>query len=215
MDNSPLARLSLELRELIYDFALLPFPDNEIRIETIQHSSAGTLSSDNVPKSLHLSLLQVCRQVHQEAIRRFYGQNVFMIPPTIEGTPCYERLATFISTIGNKNAADLREIHLTSTLSPGMFGNGKFRRSLKSVKETAECIPRCAVKILLTFLDVYKSIAIRVQLDLRVKPNEPGDGWIEVCEPIAASTENANEVRDSINFLRGHLRECKQDLEAA
>ncbi|KAK3054256.1 hypothetical protein LTR09_004524 [Extremus antarcticus] len=204
MDNSPLARLPQELRDYVYDLAL-SFDNNEVHIEAVRHDSVS-------PHANYVSVL-----VYREAVQRVYAENAFCFLPAVEGTPCEEGLANFISSIGAKNAAYLREVRLSSTLSPGMFGNGNFRRSLKKTKQTAELVPACAIKVLLTFLDVYKSIAIRVQLNLQaIKPNRAHDGWIEVLEPItSASLQDTPEARDSMDFLRSHLREYREDLTAS
>lgn len=215
MENSILARLPSELRETIYDFTL-SFSNREISINTVRHNSADPQFRDNIADLSRLSLLQLCRQVYREAIKRIYAENVFIFPSASnDSTPCNERLATFVSAIGDKNAANLREIHLAYTLLPGMFGKSNFRRSLKSIKETAQHIPSCVVKVMLTFFEVHKSIAIRVQLDLSAKRNNAGDDWIELCDPIAAPSDSSQEIKDSMDFLRSQLRECKKDIEAA
>ncbi len=215
MDNSPLARLPQELRDYVYDLAL-SFDNNEVHIEAVRHDSVSP-HANYVSVLVRLGLLLSCRQVYREAVQRVYAENAFCFLPAVEGTPCEEGLANFISSIGAKNAAYLREVRLSSTLSPGMFGNGNFRRSLKKTKQTAELVPACAIKVLLTFLDVYKSIAIRVQLNLQaIKPNRAHDGWIEVLEPItSASLQDTPEARDSMDFLRSHLREYREDLTAS
>lgn len=210
MEKSPLRQLPAELRLVIFDY-VLPF-GHEVRIESI----ASLSTTKGLPYLSRLGLLQVCRQVNREAVKLVYATSI-IFTPAAEGTPSHECLEKFITSIGDINAADLREVRLASTLSPGMFGNGNLRRSLMKTKEIAERIPSCAVKVLLTFLDVYKSIAIRVQLNLRARNlKAPGDEWIEILEPITKTEgENLKEVQDSMDFLKDQLSEYKQDLVAS
>ena len=212
MDRSTFATLPPELRDSIYDF-VLQFPHDRVDLKDRGHGpSAGSILI-NASSYTRLGLLLACRQLHDEAVKRLYAANTFAITQNASDAPCEEIADAFITLIGESNAAEINLFQFSYTLSQGTFGNGQFRRSLRKIREIALRIPNCTVKVLLTFLDVYKSIAIRAQLDLQTRLREPGNAWIEMLEPItSASMENSDEVQDSMEFLGRHLRECKQDL---
>lgn len=212
MNRSTLAQLPPELRDAIYD-AVLCFPDDKVDLKDRGHESLARLPQDNTTRHIRLGLLLACRQVHDEAVKRLYAVNTFAITQTASDAPCEEIVDGFITAIGSTNASTIGNFQFSYTLSQGTFGNGQFRRSLRKIRLISQRIPQCTVKVLLTFLDVYKSIAIRAKLDLQDRVDQPGDAWIEEFEPItSASMENSDEVQDSMDFLRRHLRECKQDF---
>jgi hypothetical protein len=207
MDHSRFGNLPPELRDYIYDLAL-HFPNNEVLLKHVNdHDMFTPPQQTNCGNCLNLLL--TCRQVHDEGVKRLYATNTFLsnqTSPDPSGAAAFE---DFIDQIGPNNADDLQAIQFSYTLTHGTLGNGEFRPTLKRVKRIAQRVPSCAVKVCFTFLDIYKSIAIRVRLNMQCDFSDDGDGWVEIFEP---SAPEFGEVDESIRFLRRHLNEWKQDL---
>lgn len=93
MDHSPFARLPAELRNHIYDLALV----DAGRIEVNRNLSTHW----NPPP-----LLQACRQLRNEASPVYYGNNTF----TIEHWNALKALETWLRAIGPDARGFLRKI---------------------------------------------------------------------------------------------------------
>lgn len=214
MENSPLAMLPPELRDHIYDI-VLQFPDNIVHLEARRFGNLTVSSPQTGTKEARLGVLLACRLMGSEGAKRLYATNTFSVTQHASDSPCEDTMEKFLSSIGDSNAAAIKEIRFMYTMSQGTFGNGQFRRSIRRAHQVAQRISGAACKVFLTFLDVYKSIAIKVRMDLKDGLAQAGDAWIEEFEPITSSeTVDSVEVRDSMEFLRSQLRECRKDLES-
>lgn len=212
MDGSPFAQLPTELRDSIWD-AALQFPEDVILSDLRREGGSGLYGETKA--QIPLSLLLACRQISKEAIKRLYAANTFAMVQNRGDASCDEILNKFIHSIGSTNAESLRSIRVSYTLTQGTIFNGQFRQHLRKLRDIVKSIPQCSTKIDLSFFDIYKSILFQVQLDLQIL-NTPssGDAWMGRFETsVASALEESPEVQESMDFLKGHLRDCRRDLE--
>lgn len=82
MEHSPLACLPRELRDLIYEYAVVH--ENGIRISYASPNKGDYVGKVMPPhgSSLNatLALAMVCRQLHEETIELYYKRNCFYFP---------------------------------------------------------------------------------------------------------------------------------------
>ena len=210
MDNSPFARLPPELRDHIYD-AALQFPENVV----LSKERDRGVAPDGKTSRIALNLLLTCRQIQEESVQRLYAVNTFSIVHNQGDASCEDILKQFVNGIGRTNAKALQSIRVSYTLTQGTIFSGQFRHHMKKVRQIALRIPDCAIKIDLSFFDIYKSILFQVQLDLQTLDTKSDkDSWIgKLKTSVASSVEESEEVQESMRFLKGHLRECRRDLE--
>lgn len=212
MEHSRLAKLPQELRDHIYDL-VLHFVDNTVHLEDRQFGGFGATPNPSRPKNVRVNILLTCKQMSSEVAKRLYATNIFSITQHAMDSPCEDMMEIFLASIGHSNATAIKEMRFMYTMSQGTFGNGQFRRALRRVHRVAQMVTGATCKVFLTFLDVYKSIAIKVKLDLKDGLLLPDDGWIEEFEPItSASTVDSTDLQESMGFLKNHLRECKRDI---
>ncbi|KAL8721886.1 MAG: hypothetical protein Q9225_001522 [Loekoesia sp. 1 TL-2023] len=107
--SSPLLRLPSEIRNKIYEYALggnhleVDYEPHEHKYKTIKkqryrthyggglyHECAG--EGDDIPSSLHLGLLRVCRQIYGEAALLPYALNTFVFESDWVMKRCFETL---------------------------------------------------------------------------------------------------------------------------
>ena len=212
MNDSPFAKLPPELRDHIYD-AALQFPEDIILSELRREGGSGLYSETNA--QISLGLLLTCRQVSKEATRRLYAANTFGVVQNKVDASCDEILYKFIQSIGQANAESLQSIRVSYTLTQGTIFNGQFRQHLRKLLDIVRIIPHCSTKVDLSFFDIYKSILFQVSLDLQ-SLNSPGSGdaWIgKFGTSNPAALEESLDLQESMEFLKGHLRECRRDVE--
>lgn len=212
MDDSPFAKLPPELRDQIYD-STLRFPDDVVLSELRREGGSGLYREMNAKVSL--DLLLTCRQIGEEATKRLYAANTFAVVQNKVDASCDEVLSKFIQRIGKTNAESMQSIRVSYTLTQGTIFNGQFRQHLRKLLSIVRLIPHCSVTVDLSFFDIYKTILFQVPLDLQVLNTfRSGDAWIGKIETSVTSTpEESPDVQDSMTFLRGHLRECRRDIE--
>ena len=211
MENSHLARLPPELRDHIYDAAL---QSRETILLGSKKTQEVILPSTDWTTPIAISLLLACRQIQEEATKRLYGSNTFSIVHNQGDVSCEDNLQRFLTRIGGTNAKSLRSMRVSYTLTQGTIFNGEFRHHMMKLRRAVLQIPDCAVKVDLSFIDIYKSLLITVRLDLQnLGGEDDNDRWIGKFETsVASSMEESVEVQDSMRFLRSHLRECRRDL---
>ena len=212
MDDSPFTKLPPELRDAIYD-AALQFPEDVILSDLRREGGSGLYSETKA--QIPLNLLLACQQIGKESTKRLYAANTFAVVQNRGDASCDEILNKFIQSIGSTNAGSLQSIRVSYTLTQGTIFNGQFRQHLRKLRDIVRVIPQCSTKIDLSFFDIYKSILFQVQLDLQsLNVPSSGDAWMGKFETsVASALEESAEVQESMEFLKGHLRECRRDLE--
>lgn len=79
MDKSPLNKLSAELRNQIYEFALQKFDPIEIEIiAAAPHSRRSSVHSNQDTRAC-MALTKTCKQIHKESTGIFYSVNTFRV----------------------------------------------------------------------------------------------------------------------------------------
>lgn len=117
-----LGNLPGEIRTLIYEYALIAPPSHVItRNGSITQSTDPTIASEEIPlATLTISgrpklpcnaMLQVCRQICQEAYHIFYARNAFSFATAQE-------LRDFLVQIGPLRRQELRTLHVDRLLTP-------------------------------------------------------------------------------------------------
>ncbi|KAK4499639.1 hypothetical protein PRZ48_010157 [Zasmidium cellare] len=115
MDNSPLAKLSPELRNRVYEYALI-FDDTQLHV-TADHYNAKMHTTNECAQLRPLALTTTCRQIRQETSQMFYHYNTFNIHFE-KHTEDQDRdetclLQRFSANMGGVNATNLRRIAVT------------------------------------------------------------------------------------------------------
>lgn len=173
MENSLLGKLSPELRNNIYGYALTspePF--------TVQrHIGTGRLVQYKPTKQQHpLALARTCSAARKECTQLFYANNVFIIR-------CYKRrlrdpipLTDFARSIGKVNASALRMVILD--VEPLYFTlwhrgcSSLLKDALEALESATETYQDCALKLRAALLhDHQQPHGSHFELDLRDLPS--------------------------------------------
>ncbi|EME79161.1 uncharacterized protein MYCFIDRAFT_79718 [Pseudocercospora fijiensis CIRAD86] len=173
MDSSPLAKLSAELRNEIYELAL-SFED------TI--TVTGTSASSDLECSIGhpTALIQTCRQIRSEATRMFYANNTFHIggsgsSDSVEVTDAFSVLQRFSHTIGLHNSKAIKRISVEVVyhqrmhfpLEPSAMEN--INAQIKSMRHAAQFLDtksfKCVLKLYSLFQHRFRP-AVVVELDV-------------------------------------------------
>lgn len=120
MENSPLGRLSSELRNEIYELALTA--DKPLTICTKLSLPSGT---PRAPTGSQPALTRVCRQVRKETLTMFYHTNTFLIevcgPRPTGASPNLAReqkeVVAWLFGLERKHHASICNLHLTIDMS--------------------------------------------------------------------------------------------------
>ena len=109
MNRSFLTRLPRELRDQIYDNAMISVSETiHLRKESHRVVAFGEI------EPLQMSgLLLTCRQMHEEATERLYGVKTFSITE--------EALEQYLDTVGEINSHKLQNIHIQTYGNEGYF----------------------------------------------------------------------------------------------
>ncbi|PPJ51490.1 hypothetical protein CBER1_07970 [Cercospora berteroae] len=116
MENSPLGRLSSELRNEIYELALTA--DKPLTICSKLSLPSGTRRA---PIGTQPALTKVCRQIRKETLTMFYHTNTFLIevcgPRATGASPNLAReqkeVVAWLFGLERKHHASIRGLHLT------------------------------------------------------------------------------------------------------
>lgn len=108
MDDSPLGRLPRELRDKIYEDAVV----HRHGITIVQNTSMNAKTASKVArgqrnKNTTLALAKTCRQAHNETIKLYYSLNTFYFPFKWPGV---ELLKNFIRKLKNEHYESLRHV---------------------------------------------------------------------------------------------------------
>lgn len=102
MERSPFNRLPRELRDIVYNYAVVH--DNGISIVLTEldgdHIVVNAAKPSGSPRNASLALAMVCRQFHLETIDLYYARNTFYFPFHETGPLA---LQTFLHSITDKH----------------------------------------------------------------------------------------------------------------
>lgn len=104
MERSPLGRLPRELRDKIYDLAVVHEDGIDIKPDRRQGKVVPRVASSN---NTTLALAMTCRQLHRETIGLYYERNCFYFPFSSSGV---ELLKTFLTSLKPDHYSRLRHI---------------------------------------------------------------------------------------------------------
>ncbi|KAF2164428.1 hypothetical protein M409DRAFT_56692 [Zasmidium cellare ATCC 36951] len=110
MDNSPLSRLSAELRNRIAEFALT---HDVCHVRPSSRKAASHLPGFEFTfedgRIKHpAGLLQTCKEMKKDYTQLFYASNIFVIHTVGEGDGAGDTAAGFLEAIDSKSAAAMR-----------------------------------------------------------------------------------------------------------
>lgn len=113
MDSSLLSTLPAELRNAIYEMAVLEEDAIDVNIKPVSSRSPNS-DSGHWPSWKPPALLQTCRQVRSEAAPIFYGNNTFAVSRWrfMRDASGLLILIKWLSLIGAESRALLRDIHI-------------------------------------------------------------------------------------------------------
>lgn len=81
MENSPLGRLPQELRDEIYELAVVHKDGIKLKHNTALNSNtAAKVVRGKRPRDTTLALAKTCRQAHKETMKLYYSNNTFLFP---------------------------------------------------------------------------------------------------------------------------------------
>lgn len=103
--QSPLLRLPQRLRHFIYEYVLVCQDPIEIHPKARRNSVVSRSQERHQPPRLS-SLLQVCRQIRNEASPVFYEQNTFIVPWGFPNLGC--RWLDELTTAQRQSLRDVR-----------------------------------------------------------------------------------------------------------
>lgn len=104
MEKSPFDRLPRELRDKIYEYAVVHEDGIKIRCDKRKGKRMPRVAS---PHHATLALAMTCHQMHEETIDLYYEKNSFYFPPTWQGV---ELLKTFCKSLKDTHYSKLRHI---------------------------------------------------------------------------------------------------------
>lgn len=108
MEKSPLGRLPRELRDRIYEYAVV-HRDGITILQNISMNgnTASKVARGRRPKNTTLALAKTCRQAHRETMKLYYKLNTFYFPFHWAGV---ELLKKFLRTLQPEHYKSLRHI---------------------------------------------------------------------------------------------------------
>ena len=108
MDDSPLSRLPRELRDKIYENAVVHEPGIRIKhITRMTGTTAAQVVKRGRKKHTTLALAMTCKQLHEETILLYYGLNTFYFPFDWAGVELFK---IFLRSLRDEHYHSMRHV---------------------------------------------------------------------------------------------------------